>query len=504
MGKTRHSIAKTAGMVLVAITVFALIGVAVYFGLDAFGRISPVTTPPTTSTSGTGLPTASPETTKAAIIGQSENQLIQHLIEMILNDARFDELFAQIPVDQRPDIDKDTFYQYVSLLRGGIRGRITAFVPIVDTEIQAIRQEILENSPRYSYLTEHLTGYWILYQPTIGSQERFAVYLHRQADGMALFLDEWIDGVLALQSYATLYFDAVEKGNADALSVLVFSEVNDSSIRTAKANTIIRFYQQCVPMKSSGFRLLFARADSFGYEQSAIDYTRYLTYRPHLEASPASTITPSPDPVTPTPLPVPDYTATREVRIVKTGLDQMKVVDPIPHNLSYQDVTVNLNGEPILTLGEYVFSFELNTRFGSRIAYECFPASGPFNPELQIIKAYYPGATVTLVGTCDSRLQAFQGHVYSIEFRSLDYRTGSGMAIGESRKAVLLHYPFADMTSWAAVLPTVFDRIDFGIVNGNLTNIRISRQAEALEKAIQAAEILTPTPTMAAFAMLLP
>ena len=78
------------------------------------------------------------------------------------------------------------------------------------------------------------------------------------------------------------------------------------------------------------------------------------------------------------------------------------------------------------------------------------------------------------------------------------------MAIGESRKAVLLHYPFADMTSWAAVLPTVFDRIDFGIVNGNLTNIRISRQAEALEKAIQAAEILTPTPTMAAFATLLP
>lgn len=502
MGKPPNQAFRIIGVLLAAIAAFALIGGAVYFGLDYLNRI-----PPSTSlvSSSTGSPTPSAttaSTTRAANPGQSDKQLMQHLVEMILSDARFDELYSLIPAAQRPDIEKDTFVQYVSLLRRGIRGKITAFVPMTGTELGVVRDEILANSLRYSYLTESLSGYWIIYQTTNGTEERFAVFLHQLDNGMYVFSKDWIDGILALNSYATLYFDAIEKGNADALSVLVFSEINDSAIRSAKANATIRFYRECVTVKAIGFRLLYARADSFGYEQSGINYGSYLTYQASQQETPKLpvatpsaklTATPAPTP-TPTPLPAPDPAAFRQVRIVKTGLDQMKVEDVIPQNLTLEDVSVYSKGQPILALGEYVFSFELNKLFGERISYRSMPAVEPFDSTLEFVRAEYPDVTITLIGTSNEKSQAFQGNVFAVDIRKPDFATGAGISVGATRKAILARYPFADLTEWAGAMPTAFDRVDFNMVLGNITGIRISRRSVDLENAIARAALVTPSP----------
>src|SRR5690606_30029648 len=108
-------------------------------------------------------------------------------------------------------------YQYLSLLRSGIRGRITSYIPVSEEDMDAIRTQILSNAPQYEGMTGNMGGYWIQYQTAAGDEEQFAVFLHRQEDGVWFFSRDWIDGVLAIQSYATLYFDAVEKGNVDAL-----------------------------------------------------------------------------------------------------------------------------------------------------------------------------------------------------------------------------------------------------------------------------------------------
>ncbi|MBP7402915.1 MAG: hypothetical protein KBA30_09895, partial [Clostridia bacterium] len=276
-GTPRKRFLRTAGTAAAALAAFALIGGAVYFGVNALSGIGlfprSTTAASATDPSAIGTSASTEAATRPGSAGVSDSQLIQRLIDMILSDAQFDEMYGEIPESQRPGVDPDTFYQYVSLLRSGIRGKITAYVAMEEDEIVSVREEILSNSPRYRYLVEVMSGYWILYQTTDGSQERFAVYLHRQEDGQYVFSKDWIDGALSIQSYATLYFDAVEKSNADALSVLVHSEINDAGIRAGKAAAIIRFYQKCVTVKSSAFRLLYARADSFGYEQSGIDYT---------------------------------------------------------------------------------------------------------------------------------------------------------------------------------------------------------------------------------------
>lgn len=503
-GTPRKRFLRTAGTAAAALAAFALIGGAVYFGVNALSGIGlfprSTTAASATDPSAIGTSASTEAATRPGSAGVSDSQLIQRLIDMILSDAQFDEMYGEIPESQRPGVDPDTFYQYVSLLRRGIRGKITAYVAMEEDEIVSVREEILSNSPRYRYLVEVMSGYWILYQTTDGSQERFAVYLHRQEDGQYVFSKDWIDGALSIQSYATLYFDAVEKSNADALSVLVHSEINDAGIRAGKAAAIIRFYQKCVTVKSSAFRLLYARADSFGYEQSGIDYTPYMYYRPYVEEGPNPTATPdesgsgSAPSSTPTPLPTPESGDVRQVRIVKAGLDQIKIEDPIPFDLSRGDVTVYVDHEPALTLGEYVYSFELNTRFGTRISYDSLPALDPFDSGLRIIRAHYPDVTVMLIGSDDERLQAFQGHVFSIELHSGNVESGYGLSVGATRKTVLARFPFADLDGWTIQSPGSYDRIDFTIREGVIAGIRISRQLDDLEDAVQRAARITPVP----------
>ncbi len=508
MQRHEHKAIRTAGKALAALMVVALIGGAIYLGRDILGGFGRGTTPSTAGPTGTAVGTTVPTTTgKPVNMGLGDNGLVQQLIEMMLNDTRFGELFADIPVFQRPDVDADTFYQYLSLLRSGIRGRITSYIPVSASDMDAIRAEILSNAPQYADMVENMGGYWIQYQTAAGADEQFAVFLHRQTDGVWYFSREWIDGVLAIQSYATLYFDAVEKGNVDALSVLVHSAVNDPDIRTAKATATVRFYQKCVPSKSTSFRLLHARADSFAYEQNDIDYSGYSLYRPTFDETPrvtgaptdsggepVSSPTPSPSP---TPQPIPELETTRTVRIVRSGMGQMKIIDPVPANPTRDDFEVYTSGEKTLALGEYVYSYELNTRFGLRLSYDAWPALPPFDPDLQLIRAHYEDITVTLVGTADDRLQAFQGHVYSIELRGGLWRTGTGLSVGDPLKSILLQHPFADLWNWTAGFPLTYDRVEYVLRDGLISSIRVSRQNTELAEAIAKASRLTPTPAPA-------
>jgi hypothetical protein len=502
-----HKTIRTAGKALAALVFLALISGAVYLGMDLLDGVGRRTTPSTSGPTGTGsaaVVTVPTTTGKPVNTGLGDNGLVQQLIEMMLNDTRFDELFADIPVFQRPDVDADTFYQYLSLLRSGIRGRITSYIPVSEQDMDAIRAEILSNAPQYDGMTDNMAGFWIQYQTAAGDEEQFAVFLHQQEDGIWYFSRDWIDGVLAIQSYATLYFDAVEKGNVDALSVLVHSEINDPDIRFSKATAIVRFYQKCVPSKASAFRLLHARVDSFAYEQDDIQYSSFLTYRPYVMETPrvtgaptepggAPSVTPEPTPL-PTPSPVPEIETTRTVRIVKAGMNQMKIIDPVPVNPARNDFEVYAYGEKTLALGEYVYSFELNTRFGNRLSYDAWPAQLPFDPDLSLIRAHYVDVTITLVGSVDNRLQAFQGHVYAIDLRGGLWRTGTGLSVGDPRKSVLLQHPFADLWNWSAGSPLTFDRVDYVLRDGMISDIRISRQYADLAEAIAKASRLTPTP----------
>ncbi len=501
------------GLALAAVAVLAVLGAAAFWGagwLERNGR-HPTVPPPTTGTQQpTNTPAATPAPTRPVVTGLSDSALVQQLIEMILHDARFDELFATFPESQRADIDSDTFYQYVALLRSGIRGRITSYAPLSASEIAEVRQDILSHSKRYAQLTETLTGYWLVYENTAGAQEQFAVFLHQKEDGGYYFSRDWIDGVLSIQAYGVLYFDAVEKGNVDALSVLVDSVVNDPAIRAAKAVETIRFYQRCIPAKAGTFRLLQARIDSFVYEQSGVLYENHLTYRPYFESAPR--LTPSPGlsdgeptaPPSPTPQPTvtPGLTspASRTVEIVKEGFDRMRIIDLVPVNPARDDMSVYALGKQTLALGEYAYSFELNTRFGFRLSYDAWPASAPFDPNLRIIRAYYQDATITLVGTADDRLQAFQGHVYGIELHGGDWRTGSGLAVGDPRKAVLLHFPYADVWDWSVGSLLAEDRAEFVLSDGLISEIRLGRQSKAVAEAIARATRFTPTPSQTAAA----
>ncbi len=508
--KRARNIIKTIGTVLVAILVLALIGGVVFWRWGPFGRNGrPSVTPqPTTTKDAASVtPSTTPVPTRPSATGLSDSGLIQQLIELILHDARFDELFASIPEPQRADIDPDTFYQYIALLRSGIRGRITSYAPMAAAEIATVRQEILAHSPRYEPLAEALTGYWLAYENTAGAQERFAVYLHQKEEGTYYFSRDWIDGVLSIQSYAVLYFDAVEKGNVDALSVLVDSAINDPAIRAAKAVETIRFYQRCIPAKASAFRLLQARVDSFVYQQTGVLYENYLTYRPYVVEAPHLTPPPGAEEGEPTPSPTPTVRPTvtpgsssptsRTVEIVKEGFDRMRIIDPVPINPSRDDMSVYAVGKQTLTLGAYVYSFELNTRFGYRLSYDAWPATAPFDPALQLIRAYYQDVTVLLVGTADDRLQAFQGHVYGISLHGGDWRTGSGLAVGDPRKSVLLHFPYADAWDWSVGSMLAADRAEFVFGDGLIAEIRIGRQSQAIAEAIARTSRFTPTPSAA-------
>ncbi len=507
MQQQAHKTVRTAGKVLAALVFVALLGGAVYLGLEMFGGFGRGTTPSTSTTTGNGtaavvtIPTTSG---KPVNTGLGDSDLVQQLIEMMLNDTRFEELYAEIPAFQRLGVDADTFYQYLSLLRSGIRGRITSYIPIAGEDMETIRAEILSNTPQYGEMAASMGGYWIQYQTAAGDEEQFAVFLHRQEDGIWFFSRDWIDGILAIQSYATLYFDAVEKGNVDALSVLVHSEINDPDIRMAKATATVRFYQKCVPSKASSFRLLHARADSFAYEQDDIDYSSYLIYRPFFAETPRVTgapgesggkpdATPTPSPV-PTPQPVPEMETDRTVHVVRSGLGQMKILDPVPANPAREDFQVYTFGEKTLALGEYVYSFELNTRFGLRLSYDAWPAVPPFDPDLQLIRAHYEDVTVTLVGTVDNRLQAFQGHVYAIEVRGGLWRTGTGLSVGDPGKSILLQHPFADLWNWSSGSPLTYDKVHYELRDGLLSSFRISRQDSEMAEAIAKASRLTPTP----------
>ena len=197
-------------------------------------------------------------------------ELMQRLTASIRGDSDLAQYYRSIPARQLDDLSMDEFQRYIRLLRRGISGDVHSFTPLSEDELNTQKQAMLEQLPQQRELIESSTAYWILYRQSGRTDERFAFYLQLDEAGDVYLSADWVRRVLQIADYTTLYFDAIDTSNADALAFLIDQNNPDDPVVHAKAARLIEFYNNSISSRTSEYSLSTARMDTVAFDQFGI------------------------------------------------------------------------------------------------------------------------------------------------------------------------------------------------------------------------------------------
>ncbi len=371
--------------------------------------------------------------------------LAQKVAEAI-NDARQTAaIYQSIPDRQRPDIMLDDFVQYISLLRRSVTGTIAELSRIEPDELAAIIKDL-----HYSTELNHI-GFRFYFKP-VGRIADSCVFFMQQTDEGMPYLDRQpLAKALAIQNFSTLYFDAIDRYDRDALSVLVKSDADTREHRLLKADRILSFYRREIVTDSTSFTVERLTPDRIIFAQ---EY--YI--------SPDST-----------------QTGTRLVTFMANGEEEFIIDDAILDELALDDLKVMQQDKTVFNISKLsgaklpqITSSQVTGLLGRPLLHDDSTCSLQDDKTNHMI-AYYDGLTIEGIGRCDNH-QFWRVDLKEAILTDRSLSLGSGIAVGDSIESLLLAYPFLDETGYA-VSRTIGDfrmTLQFDITDHQISQIRLS------------------------------
>lgn len=369
-------------------------------------RASTVITPSTSSTETTSKPDYLSSYALAQIVSEAINSSDQTSV-----------LYQSIPDRQRPAILLDDFVQYISLLRRGISGMITSLTRISQEEMAALFSDL-----RFGTDLKHI-GFYLHYRPSGKQDETMAFFMQQAADGMPYLDKAPIAKALAMQNFAALYFDALDRSDREALSVLVSSKAETRAPRLTKADRILSFYQTEVVTASPSFQVNLLMPDRIIYAQQI-----------YVDAEKTRI-------------------GTRSMTVFADGAAGFVIEDPIPDQLAVKDLQIMNQGKELFDLGTLskgllpqVTSSQVNALLGQPILHNdstCTVIEG----NTRDMTAYYNGLIINGTGRCDKH-QFWRVDLKTAALTNSSISLKNGLSVGDTLDTLLLQYPFIDDTNF--------------------------------------------------------
>jgi hypothetical protein len=343
--------------------------------------------------------------------------LTQKVAEAINNPEQAVSLFQSIPDRQRPELPLDDFVQYISLLRRGVNGSVTALTRMNTSELNALFSSLKYNSKLKN------EGFYLHFKQSGKQPETMAFFLQLTEEGMP-YLDQLpIAKALAMQNYAALYFDAIDRFDRDSLSVLIKSRSETRSPRLLKADRILAFYRNQVTTASTAFRVSLLMPDRIIFDQQVYEDTNKT------------------------------LTGNRTITVLADGAAGFVIVDPIADQLDPVDLRIKSKGQNIFDLGTLVkglipqvTSSQVESIIGNAILHDDTTCT-VIDKNSRAMTSYYNGLVIEGIGRCDQH-RFWQVSMKAVTLTTPDFSIGSGLAVGASLDALLMRYPFIDDNDW--------------------------------------------------------
>ena len=389
----------------------------------------------------------------------SEIELVQTMIRAIESDKNVDDAYLSIPEKQRPDISNELFHRYVRTLRRAVLAKVTGFAEVAPEESAALRKTIARNLPEWSETAEKTSFYWLFYRISGKLDDRFALAIQHDANGMPLLSSDWLNHLLDLADFAYLYFNALEVHDLQALAyLLAMGEKEPASSSTlnvlmTKARALDDFYTNNIHARTSEYRMLDLLPGTIVYEQSGIINRDGTTQ------------------------------SSRNVTFNQQG-GRYVVNDIVLDVLNLDDAIIYSDDRELIIVGglsapETNSSYWLGKTLGTPLSVQPTQSRAASGSEDVRFTVAYPGLTLNASGRYYDD-KSWTGSIYYTEISDERYVLGSGLKVGMSVIELYERYPFAresgfvlsHKTPWGTVTLTV------QVENGTIIKLILARQTE--------------------------
>jgi len=387
-----------------------------------------------------------PSTTSVETTGKSNYlsayALAQKLAEAINSADQTAAVFQSIPDRQRPEILLDDFVQYIALLRRGITGTITELEKISPEEMTVMAKDL-----RFSANLHHL-GFNFYFKPAGKQTQTMAIFLQQAEDGLPYLDKAPVTKALAIHNFAALYFDAIDRSDQDALSVLVRSRSDIRAPRLLKAERILNFYRSEIVTTSPSFQVVRLMPDRIVYAQQI-----YIDKKK-------------------------DQIGTRTMTVFADGAAGFLIDDPIPDQLDAKDLKVLVDGETLFDLSKLsgtrlpqITSSQVTPLLGQQTLHNDFTCT-VVEGSTRAMTAYYNGFVITGTGRCDEH-RFWRVDLQTAVLGDPRLSLGTGLAVGDSLDTLLMKYPFLDETSFqiSRMVGTHQITMQFAVENQRISRI---------------------------------
>jgi hypothetical protein len=391
-------------------------------------------------------------------VGQrlSEIELVQLLTNAVRGDAELPAYYNSISVRQLDGLTLDEFQQYIRFLRRGISGDVHSFTVMSESELIQNQEDMIAAVPQFQELIEASSAYQIIYRQSGKSDEKFAVYFQQAEDGSVYLSSVWIRQILKLNAYATLYFDAIDSSDTEALAYLLDQSNPNSPVILAKAEFLIDFYKNNISSRTSEYSLKSARVDNISYDQFGIV---------NLDGT---------------------QSVSRTVSFHIDQQEQLNARDKIVNVLNVEDLAVYRNDQLLFTLAErdddrYVRTWSYRLEQATGLPFEHDDGNcKPYGDGVSLMNLVYNGLKISVQGDCQEH-KSWNGIVRSASLIDTNYHTGSGLMPGMSEDELLVRYPFAAESGYRLRFASAGGTVSMNVILENKTIDRIELSFIPLE-----------------------
>mgnify|MGYP006887393240 CR=1 FL=1 len=357
---------------------------------------------------------------------------LAHSLALAVRSNRSSEaVYSSIPRTQTDGLDQTSFFQFIQALKKGITSPITEIIAMDNDEKEVILTLLEGGNPAIYELAQRSDFYALHYEndsndvgfdyENDSNDVGFVVAIQKDEDGVAYLDQDWTQGIISIDNYMMLYFEAINNNSFDALYALLESSVNPASeiekeVLTARCQATLDYYHN--EIRTQGDQLELQRIYP-GYAE----IEQYATLTSNL-----------------------NQRIRRIIRFQERD-NYLIATDPVTETLRVEDLSVIANGETLITLDEDLAALEVSSAdfdkiLGTPLSHgsdSCFRiAEG-----LDIFTVEYPGIIITVLGDCTDEHQNWSGVVTRAEISYSNFALGSGLSPGLHINELYLRYPFA-------------------------------------------------------------
>lgn len=165
---------------------------------------------------------------------------LQAIIDVLNHPQSAEDTYHSFSPKQRNEVGFEVFVEYLDLLRTYQTGQIQGLTPLPQRAVESYEERLLTQS-----LPENgaIAKYYYLDELTVPENERLTIRILSK-DGEAMLDGQFMQSTLDLYQHAELYFSALSETNLEALTQLVYSDIDEPDLKRRKAQETLAFYQE--------------------------------------------------------------------------------------------------------------------------------------------------------------------------------------------------------------------------------------------------------------------